>query len=118
MSRRRRATSHDETVFGGIGIQTMDAVASSGSVVVAVGYEMTFKGVIGGGAYEEERDAAVWTSTDGIAWTRVTHDEEIFGGGDGWVSMASVVRWGPGFVGVGSPSVGGEAAVWVNPPPD
>ena len=40
---------------------------------------------------------AVWTSVDGITWTRVPHDDAVFGG----AAMVSVTAGGPGLVAVG-----------------
>ena len=41
---------------------------------------------------------AVWTSVDGIKWSRVAHDETVFGE----ASVFSVIEGGPGLVAVGS----------------
>lgn len=55
----------------------------------------------------DHADAAVWTSPDGTAWSRVPHNESVFGGEDAeW--MASVTAGGPGLVAVGSAESGGE----------
>jgi hypothetical protein len=61
--------------------------------------------------------AAVWTSTDGIIWSRVPHDEAVFGGeGDQW--MASVIVGGPGLLAFGEddlrPGRGSRDAVWTS----
>ena len=94
---------HDETVFGGPGDQEMMAVVAGGPGLVAVGRRL-------GG----DCDAAVWTSADGLAWSRVPHDETVFGGpGD-----QGMMRWWRG-VRVWSPSAttfGGDAdaAVWTS----
>jgi len=56
----------------------------------------------------QNSDAAVWTSSDGITWKRVPHDESIFRG----VEMWDVTFGGPGIVAVGSD--GPNAAVWVS----
>ncbi len=82
---------HDEAVFGGKGRQEMVSVTASGSLLVAVGSDTS------GG----ELDAAVWTSLDGLAWSRVPHDEAVFGG-KGDQAMSSVIVGGPGWVAVGS----------------
>ncbi|GAG93996.1 unnamed protein product, partial [marine sediment metagenome] len=61
-------------------------------------------------------DAAVWTSTDGVTWMRVPHDEAVFGG-DGGQRMLSVTVGGPGLVAVGSEDgdpTGSDAAVWIS----
>jgi hypothetical protein len=51
----------------------------------------------------------VWTSVDGMTWSRVPHDEMAFGG---WVFRVTV--GGPGLVAVGRVGSleGGDAAVW------
>jgi hypothetical protein len=60
------------------------------------------------------RDAAVWTSPDGITWSRVPQDEAVFGG-ERNQQMTSVTIGGPGLVVVGSDESGGDrdTAVWV-----
>jgi len=82
----------DEAVFGGHGDQSMNMVVAAGPGFVAVG--------VGGGGNENSVDAAVWTSGDGIAWSRVPHDEAIFGGA-GRQEMSDVTVGGPGLVAVG-----------------
>lgn len=97
--------AHDEATFGGPGPQWMNAVAAGGPGLVGVGSDAS------GG----EQDAAVWTSPDGLAWTRVTHDEATFGGsGDQW--MNSVAADGQGLVAVGGDISTGEsdAAAWTS----
>jgi hypothetical protein len=102
---------HDEEVFGGevgpvVGGTQMHSVTVGGPGFVAVGSEGSPDGGV---------DAAVWTSVDGITWSRVPHDESIFGGGtDGYYgqSMSSVTAGGPGLVAVGSDV--GRAAVWTS----
>jgi len=93
---------HDETVFGGDGYQFMESVAAGGPGLVAVGY-------FGPG---DDIDAVVWTSPDGVTWSRVPHDETVFGGDD-YQYMFSVTAGGPGLVAVGSDS--SCAAVWTSP---
>ncbi|MEE8375419.1 MAG: hypothetical protein V3S26_03750 [Acidimicrobiia bacterium] len=98
---------HDEAVFGGG--NTMSSVTRGGAGLVAVG---------GGAGPEHERDsgdAAVWTSVDGITWSRVPHDDSVFGG-ERQQQMASVVAGGPGLVAVGWDTSGGtpDAAVWTS----
>jgi hypothetical protein len=106
--------AHAEDVFGGPGVQEMKAVIAGGPGLVAVGWD---------GLYEEHSvrsaDAAVWTSVDGITWTRVAHDEQIFGGDRGR-QMNSVTVGGPGLVAVGNEHFPAEvhnaevAAVWTS----
>jgi hypothetical protein len=87
--------AHDEQTFGGDGQQAMNSVTDGGPGLVAVGRD------VGRGS------AAVWTSTDGISWQRVPHDEQLTG-----VSMNAVTVGEPGIVAVGAD--GGSAAVWTS----
>ncbi|MGI9586488.1 MAG: hypothetical protein ACR2N7_12950 [Acidimicrobiia bacterium] len=84
---------HDESVFGGEGEQQMVSVATGGPGLVAVGWDTS------GGS----PDAAVWTSADGLVWSRVPHDELVFGG-EHDQTMSSVAVGGPGLVAVGADS--------------
>jgi hypothetical protein len=104
---------NDEAAFEG---GNMVEVAAGGPGLVAVGTDSSPTG--------EDQDAAVWTSRDGLVWSRVAPDEAVFGG-DGYQEMYSVVAGGPGLVAVGwdgswSVDENGNraAAVWVSPPPD
>jgi len=98
---------HDEAVFGGVGAQQMAEVVAGGPGLVAVGGDYPGFG---------DSDAAVWTSPDGLIWTRVPHDEAIFGG-EGYQEMWGVAVGGPGLVGVGHGDNGEDvdAAVWTSP---
>ena len=83
--------------------------------------------------------AAVWTSPDGIQWTRVDHTpafDHLGGEVTGWATMYDVIAAGPGLVAVGrdldllGPLVtvelpggalsvawnGGEESVWMTGP--
>jgi hypothetical protein len=66
-------------------------VTTGGPGLVAVGYSFP-------------NSAAVWTSVDGLAWSRVAHDN----GADLRGTMRSVTAGGPGRIAVG-------AAVWTSP---
>ena len=60
--------------------------------------------------------AVVWTSIDGITWSRIPHQEPVFGGiGD--QEMMSVIAGDPGLVAIGSDWARDEvdAAVWRSP---
>jgi hypothetical protein len=96
---------HDAAVFGGEGLQWMESVTVGGPGLVAVGWE--------GG---DNQDAAVWTSPDGISWSRVPHDEAVLGG-RGFQGMVSVTAGGPGLVAVGWEGSAGDvdAAIWTSP---
>lgn len=95
---------HDEEAFGGRGDQWMFGVSAGGPGLVAVGAE----------ASGFDRRSAVWTSPDGISWSRVPHDEAVFGG-DVWATMNGVVGGGPGLVAVGySGRPDQDAAVWTS----
>jgi len=82
----------------------MRAVTVGGPGLVAVGFEA-----------DGDWAAAVWTSSDGLTWTRVPNDEAIFDGVEDQM-MEAVTAGGPGFVAVGqdygSDDVG--AAVWTS----
>jgi hypothetical protein len=101
---------HDEAVFGEsvFGEVVMNSVTVGGPGLVAVGYDGAAQGL--------NSNAVVWTSRDGIAWSRVPHDQTIFGGG--WVGMNSVTAQGPGLVAVGSDwyvdGEDGRATVWTS----
>ena len=56
--------------------------------------------------------AAVWTSPDGSVWSRVPHDEAVFGR-DRPQSMKSVTAFGSGLVAVGM--IDQRPAVWISP---
>ncbi len=88
----------------------MVSVTAGGPGLVAVGWALS------GGAGELEFDAVVWTSPDGITWSRVPDDEGVFSG-EGDHQMVSVTAGGPGLVAVGSDRTGNnpEAAVWTSP---
>jgi hypothetical protein len=94
---------HDEAVFGGEVLQRMNSVTAGGPGLVAVGW--------GGQGVGFPVHAAVWTSPDGASWSRVPHDEAIFGGAG---AMYGVAAGGPGLVAVGSYESGGDeyAPVW------
>jgi len=99
---------HDEAIFGGPEDQGMYSVTAGGPGLVAVGWDGS------GGDW----DAAVWTSRDGLIWSRVPHDGAVLGGPD-WQDMHSVTAGGPGLVAVGSDCSGGDwgdcdAAVWTS----
>jgi hypothetical protein len=85
---------------------TMNAVIVGGPGLIAVGFVSD----------DDDFDAAVWTSPDGITWTRVPHDEGVFGGPDGQM-MEAVTVGGPGLVAVGQDYNGDGvgAAVWTSP---
>jgi hypothetical protein len=102
--------AHDEAVFGaaqGLGnTATMNSVTVGGPGLVAVG--------------SDGLHAAVWTSADGITWSRVARDDGAFGGLDycqAGPTISSVTAGGPGLVAVGSDVdeyCGAFAAVWTS----
>lgn len=55
---------------------------------------------------------AVWTSSDGVDWQRVPHDDVFGGQGQGHTQIRSVTTHGSGFVAVGDAAEG--AAVWTS----
>jgi hypothetical protein len=99
-----RATAAPD-VFGGPRDQRMRSVAIGGPGLVAVGFETS----------HGDPDAAVWTSPNGTAWTRIGGSRALFGGA-GEQQMATVTAGGPGLVAVGYDGSGGDldAAVWTS----
>ena len=100
---------HDEGVLGGPGNQVMTSVTSTDLGLVAVGTDSS-----GGDA-----DAAVWTSPDGLMWSRVPHSEAVFGG-RGYQGMSAVAAAGSGYIAVGggipvTVDLGYAAMVWTSP---
>jgi hypothetical protein len=110
----------DESVFAGA---TVENVVAGGPGLVAVGH--TGPGLdreyLDWKSIDKDSDAVVWVSSDGTAWSRVPHDESVFGG-DGLVAMYDVTVGGPGLVAVGGGSQGavvwtsGDGLVWVRQP--
>jgi hypothetical protein len=86
----------------------MVSVTAGGPGLVAVGSD-------GSG----DEDAAVWTSVDGLTWSRVPDDESVLGGVRSQM-MLSVIDREQGLVGVGRDDVDGDrdAAVWLERPQD
>ena len=97
--------------FGDLLVQAGD---TPGSAVVAGGPGLVAVGAVPGGS-GGDRDAAVWTSSDGLTWDQVPHDETVFGGDD-VQEMWDVVAGGPGLIAVGLDLSGGDriAAVWTS----
>ncbi len=96
----------EKLVLAGTSYQTMLGVTAGGPGLVAVGWDAS------GG----DENASVWTSPDGVTWSRVPHDEAVLGGrGSQW--MLDVTAGGPGLVAVGWDASGGDenAAVWTSP---
>ena len=92
---------------GGIGSTAMRAVTTGGPGLVAVG-----------SGWAVDRPAVVvWTSPDGVAWTRVEHDEAVFGGlGPPLVMSVAAGRGGVIAVGFdGEPDGVGDVALWTSP---
>ena len=104
--------AHDEAVFGGVETQEMLDVTAGGPGLVAVGRDGA--GMAWDNPYLARggQHPAVWTSVDGLTWTRVPHDEDAF---DGSTSiMLGVTSGGPGLVAVGRSMGGGQALVWTS----
>lgn len=103
---------HDEAVFGGTGVQTMESVTAGGPGFVAVGEDESRPWPPRSSSPPPDRvstqSAAIWTSVDGVTWSRVPHDESLFGG----ASAESVTAGGPGLVAVGDD--GQSAVVWTS----
>jgi serine/threonine-protein kinase len=96
----------DHASLRGPGNQQINAVLPAGPGLVAVGTDDA------GG----DLDAAVWTSTDGLTWTRIPHVEAIFGG-RGVQRMSSLHVFGKAIVVAGySETAAGDynGAVWLS----
>jgi len=92
---------NDDSVFGGEGDQQMVSVIAGGPGLVAVGSD---------GLEGADHRTAIWTSVDGLSWSRITHDPVVFGVDD---ALRSVTTGGPGLVAVGS-AEDHVAAVWTS----
>ena len=60
----------------------------------------------------DSRVAAVWTSTDAVAWTRAPHNPEAFGTGrvlESATDMSVVAAGGPGLVAIGTSGIGARS---------
>jgi hypothetical protein len=81
-------------------------VAAAGAGLVAVGFEGP------NSDQYEPANAAVWTSPDGVRWSRVRLDEVVFGG-EGH-RIQSVAAGGAGLVAVGGDTTWSSAggAIW------
>jgi hypothetical protein len=95
---------HDEAIFGGEANYGISSVTAARPGLVAVG---------GSSFGQEDGQGAVWTSPDGVTWSRVPHNEAVFGG-QPEVGMGSVTVGGPGLVAVGESGweADFDAAVW------
>lgn len=98
----------DEGVFGGPRDQSMEGVAAGGPGLVAVGCDPC--AVFG----DDESDAAVWVSADGLAWERVAASDPALGG-VGRQQMNGVVAGGPGLVAFGISTLPGAGPNQRNP---
>lgn len=91
----------------------MTSVTAGGPGLVAVGRSDDFGGgeVLVENVFIVEGDAVVWTSVDGLSWSRLPHNEDVFGGA--WTQeMLAVTVGGPGLVAVGRDGAG---SCWCNP---
>jgi hypothetical protein len=104
---------HDEAVFGADDVVWMNDVAFGDATLVAVGtthqrvelFATARWTVVGEPGpprpVDADADAVVWTSVDGVEWSRVDADDAVFGGDTVWQRMYAVAAGGPGFVAVG-----------------
>jgi hypothetical protein len=84
------------------------AVTAGGPGLVAVGFASETPTP---SPLNETWMAAVWTSTDGVTWSRVPPQPEVLGG-PGWQAMGTVATGGPGLVAVGDSGQG--LTVWTS----
>ena len=93
---------HDEALFGGAAPQWMTSVTAGGPGVVAVGF------AIGPAADSVGERAMVWTSPDGVTWSRVPHNEALFAD----AGMTSVTATSRGLVVLGDANI---PVIWTSP---
>jgi len=98
---------HSEPTFGGDGNQSMLAVTQGGPGLVAVGYDSS------GG----NKDAAVWTSSDGATWALVPSDEHGFAG-PGHQELLELAATDDGLLATGYEQVGRDRETAVCTSPD
>ena len=91
----QRVTVEEQTLVSDHSATMVDAAVYDG-LVVAVGHERA----------DAAPYAAVWTSPDGVTWTRIPYDPIVFAG-DGEYRMASVTAHDQGIL-----AVGGRGGVW------
>ncbi|CAN5588833.1 hypothetical protein BH20ACT21_BH20ACT21_06560 [soil metagenome] len=92
-------------VFGGPGEQIMTSLVASEAGFVSVGWDEV----------RSDLDAQVWTSGDGMDWSRLSYNEAVFGG-DGDQLLWGVELSAGTFIAVGRDDSGGgsDAAVWTS----
>lgn len=98
-----RRIADPDGILGGPGNQVIEAVVAAGRGFVAVG--------------SDDDQAAVWTSVDGLSWSRARVDAAAEG--ESWARVRDVVAAGPGFVAVGAVGSPDDyddaaAAVWTS----
>ncbi|TVR17458.1 MAG: hypothetical protein EA387_16455 [Nitriliruptor sp.] len=108
---------HDDEVFGGRGMPWIHGLTVGGPGLVAVG--TTHSHHLDDPQWSP---AAVWTSTDGATWERVSHDDEVFGDDDN-ATMYDVTVTDWGLIAVGTRILGWDdpaemrfiGTVWTSP---
>jgi len=109
---------HEESVFGGPGGQAMWGVTAWDGGFVAVGADGTSP-TLGNSEDWTPQDAAVWTSSNGVSWSRVPHDEAVLAG-PGRQEMFDVAASDTGLVAIGFDEEGPmngspeDQAIWVS----
>jgi len=83
-----------------------DVVARSGGGFVAVGYDVSDA--------NQRFDAAVWTSPDGLGWSRVPNNAGVFGTGRDASQVMKAVTETPSRLLVAVGRDGAEGAVWIS----
>jgi hypothetical protein len=93
--------------FSGNGNQYILALTAYGDGFVAVGEDLSFDGPV---------DGAIWSSRDGIDWTRLPTEPSVLGD----AAVESVAAWGSRLVAIGVPRINGNAPdgtaaiVWIS----
>jgi class 3 adenylate cyclase len=92
-----RRIPHDEAHLGGVSDQVITALAKGPGFFAALGWDGT----------EENKDAALWLSLNGLDWRRMPHDENVLGG-DGAQEFRGVVIDGMEIMGAGASGENGD----------
>jgi hypothetical protein len=101
--------AHVPEVFGSVGFTSMFSVTTGGPGLVAVGFQRIADDLEAG---------AIWTSPDGVTWTRVAADPTVVGGATTSVLLNAVAAAGPGLVAGGIERIGDDFDVAVLTSPD
>lgn len=110
---------HDEATFGGSGAQVAFDVTAGGPGLVAVGGDVHDAAGADPWLGDRTRTGVVWTSSDGVNWSRAASVSAPDGaGGSGW--LIRVAAGGPGLVAIGTDPgawASTDGSTWEKVPP-